>query len=288
MAGFGVTVGREVPHDLKKVRHMPKRFGSHNRAWIWGRHVVLETLRAGRWHPRELLISPRCAPPIRQEVERLARQAGLIVHELSDTQLTQRCRSEEHQGLAASLPPFPYDPFEQLLARRPMISTWLVLDRLQDSFNYGAVLRAAEGLGVGAILTGTVEQSEVNSQVVRSSAGAINYLSIAQVPRLVDAVQELKSVGYQLIAASEKARLALHEVDFRGPVAVIIGNEGQGVHPDLLAQCTISARIPLAGRVSSLNAAVAAGVVCYEIIRQRTLAGPADHRGVQVGSDDKD
>lgn len=261
---------------------MPKRFGSHNRAWIWGRHVVLETLRAGRWHPRELLISPRCAPPVREEVERLARQAGLIVHELSDAQLTQRCRSEEHQGLAAALPPFPYAPFEQLLSRRPMISTWLVLDRLQDSFNYGAVLRAAEGLGVGAILTGTVEQSEVNSQVVRSSAGAVNYLAIAQVPRLLDAVQRLRSVGYQVVAASEKAHRGLHEVDFRGPVAVIIGNEGQGIHPDLLARCTTSARIPLSGRVGSLNAAVAAGIVCYEIVRQRSFGEPTVRQNVQA------
>jgi 23S rRNA (guanosine2251-2'-O)-methyltransferase len=249
-------------------------FGSHNRSWIWGRHVVLETLRSGRWRPLALLISPRCADDVRSEVVCLVQQQGLELQETTDPQLARRCRSEDHQGLAAALPPFPYADFDDLLARQPIASTWLLLDRLQDSFNFGAVLRAALGLGVDAVVVSAAEQSDVNSQVVRSSAGAACHLPVARVERLVDAVKTLRARGCAVIAALEKAEQSVDQIDLQGPVAMVIGNEGRGIQPEVLRECSAHVRIPMTGRIGSLNAAVAAGILCYEIMRQRRLKEP--------------
>jgi 23S rRNA (guanosine2251-2'-O)-methyltransferase len=266
---------------------MARRFGSHNRSWIWGRHVVLETLRAGKWRPLELLVSPRCTEQARHELDRLARLRQVEFTVVTDDQLARRCRSDEHQGLAASLPPFPYARFDELLSSTPLLSTWLVLDRMHDSFNFGAVLRAAEGLGVKAVVIGSEEQSEVNSQVVRSSAGAVNYVPIAKVDRLADAVQALRDAGCAVVAASEKAAHPLPRVDLRGPVAVVIGNEGQGIQPAVWRLCTTVARIPMTGRIGSLNAAVAAGIVCYEIVRQRSTPNSTPPGSAAHSADDQ-
>jgi len=243
--------------------------GSHNRSWIWGRHAVLETLRAGRWRPVELLVSPRCTAELGTEVRRHADGQNVPLQETSDAMLSRRCRAEDHQGLAALMPPFPYAPFEQLLSRRPPVTAWLILDRVQDSFNFGAIVRSAHALGIDAVLTGEKEQSEVNSQVVRSSAGAVNFLPIVRVVKLTEALATLRRQGIQTVAATEKAMQAIDRVNLRDPVAVVIGNEGGGIREEILQLCSTHARVPMSGRVGSLNAAVAAGICCYEIVRQR-------------------
>jgi 23S rRNA (guanosine2251-2'-O)-methyltransferase len=257
---------------------MPRRsaraaesFGSHNRGWIWGRNVVLETLRSARWRPLLVLLSPKCGDDIRREVERSAETQNFDLQEATDDLIVKRCRAAEHQGLAASMPAFPYASLDELLERRPLPSTWLVLDRVQDSYNFGAILRAAHGLGVEAVVIGTAEQSDVNSQAVRSSAGAASHMDVARIDDLVNAVGRLIDRGIAIVAAAERATDALDQVDLTRPVAVVIGNEGRGIQPDLLRACTARVRIPLSGRVGSLNAAVAAGIFCYEIARQRRL-----------------
>lgn len=252
---------------------MPPRraatLGSHNRSWIWGRHAVLETLRAGGWRPLEVLLSPRCAAEVQSEVRRHTHRLQVPLQEASDVDLRRRCRADDHQGLAALMPPFPYVSFAELIGRKPLPTAWLVLDRVQDSFNFGAMVRAAHALGIDAVLIGDKEQSHVNSQVVRSSAGAVNFLPIVRVDDLPAAVAELRRQGIQPIAATEKGAQLIDGVNLRAPVAVVIGNEGCGIQQPLLAQCSTHVRIPMWGRVGSLNAAVAAGICCYEINRQR-------------------
>jgi 23S rRNA (guanosine2251-2'-O)-methyltransferase len=242
---------------------------SHNRQWLWGRHAVMETLRAGTWIPMELAISPRCPTEIAHEVRHWSTQHHVPCIEESDAALTKRCRSEEHQGMAARLPEFPYANFASLLASIEQYPVWLILDRIHDSHNFGAMVRSACGLGVSAVLVGEKEQSPVNRQVVQSSAGAINLLPIARAPALLMAVEQLKQRGVAIIAASEKATHDIFAVKLHSPLAIIIGNEGRGVDPALIAQCDELVRIQMAHRLGSLNAAVAAGIVCYEVLRQR-------------------
>jgi len=231
---------------------------NHNRCWIWGRNVVLETLRAGRWPMLELLIGDRADDALWDDAVRLAKQLGLEAIATDDATLTKACRSEEHQGMAARMAPFPYLTVNELLNSLPPDALLLVLDRLQDPFNFGAIVRSAATLGLNGIILGTKEQVTVNSLVARSSAGAVNHIAIASTDDLP-----------QTVAASEKAETRLSAANFRQPTVAIIGNEGRGIRPELLAQCDCSLSIPMSGPVGSLNAAVAAGILFYEMQRQR-------------------
>ncbi|MDP1799013.1 MAG: 23S rRNA (guanosine(2251)-2'-O)-methyltransferase RlmB [Planctomycetaceae bacterium] len=242
---------------------------NHNRAWLWGRHAVMETLRAGRWIPFEVAVSPRCPPEITQEVYQYTQQHSVALIKECDADLAKRCRSEEHQGIAVRLPEYPYASFDELCGT---VNVWLVLDRIHDSHNFGAMVRSAVGLGVEAVLVGETKQSAINRQVVQSSAGAVNLLPIARVANLVKAMDSLRDRGMKIVAASEKAEQTIFTADLRPPVAIIIGNEGRGVDAALLERCTLPVRIPMANQLGSLNAAVAAGIVCYEMLRQRERA----------------
>jgi 23S rRNA (guanosine2251-2'-O)-methyltransferase len=242
---------------------------NHNRCWIWGRNVVLETVGAGYWPVLELLVGNSIDGKLLDETLRMAERMQIAVAVVTEAELSRACRSTDHQGFAARMMPFPCRSLTDLLRILPANATVAVLDRLQDSFNFGAIVRCASTLGVDGIIIGNREQAEINSQVARSSAGAINHLPISQVDDLVRAVDEFRERGFQVVAASEKAETPVHEADFRGAVVVIIGNEGRGIRPELLSRCDLSVSIPMTGRVGSLNAAVAAGVLFYEIRRQR-------------------
>lgn len=231
----------------------------------------METLRAGKWIPLELAVSPRCPADLAHEVQQWAKRHHIECVEDTDAALAKRCRSDEHQGLAARLPEFPYANFDQLLKNLGACSVWLVLDRIHDSHNFGAMVRSAAGLGVDAVLVGETEQSAVNRQVVQSSAGAVNLVPIARVDSLRDALDRLRNQDVRIVAASEKAECDLFLADLRSPLAIIVGNEGRGVDPALLATCTQQVRIPMGNHLGSLNAAVAAGIVCYEALRQRSM-----------------
>ena len=242
---------------------------NHNRCWIWGRNVVLETLRAGHWPILELLVGDRANDVLWDEAARLANQHGITALAMDDATLSKACHSGDHQGMAARMAPFPYATVEQLLGQLPTDALLVVLDRLQDPFNFGAVVRSASTLGMDGIVIGQREQVEVNSLVARSSAGAVNHIAIASTDDLVRSVGIFRERGFQIVAASEKADTPLSEADFRRPTVAIIGNEGRGIRPELLAQCDHSLGIPMSGPVGSLNAAVAAGILFYEIRRQR-------------------
>lgn len=233
---------------------------------------MLETLRAGRWRPLEVALAPRCPAEIVSEVRRWVRTHEVPLIEESDAALGRRCRMDDHQGLAARMPPFPYADWEQLLTQEPLPSCWMILDRIHDSYNFGAMIRSAVGLGVEAIVVGTTHQSAVNRLVVTSSAGLINHLPVVEVCHLLTAVVALQQRGVRVIACSEKARQPLATADLSGPLAILVGNEGHGPDPALLARADQQVSIPMSPRVDSLNAAVAVGIVCYEIQRQRTAA----------------
>jgi 23S rRNA (guanosine2251-2'-O)-methyltransferase len=249
-----------------------KLLGSHNRCWVWGRNAVLETLRAGRWPILELHLSAALDRPHLQAARRLAEAGNVPIQIVADADLTRLCRSSEHQGYVARMPPYPYAAASELLALTTAQPVFVILDSIQDPYNFGAILRSADALGVQGVFVAETGQADVNSLVVRSSAGAVNHLSIAQVPNLTELARQLAARGVLLVAASEKSARDLFDSDFRQPVAVVIGNEGRGIHADLLAQCHEQVRIPQAGHVSSLNAAVAAGILFYEIRRQRMQA----------------
>ena len=193
--------------------------GSHQRCWIWGRMSVVETLRAARWPILELHLSEDLPHDELDAATRLAESLNLAVSLKSAQDLSQLCHSEEHQGYLAKMPPFPYDDADELLRKRPDRAFYVLLDAVQDPFNFGAILRSAEALGVDAVFVGTTNQVEVTSLVVRTSSGAVNHLPLAKVDDLAAWIGRLKEAGIRIIGTAPKAKRDVSRVDFRRAVA---------------------------------------------------------------------
>lgn len=243
--------------------------GNHQKCWLWGRHSVVELLRADRWHPIEIGMGADLPIAVVREVRTWAQRHHCPVESWTAHEIEDRCRASDHQGLIARMPEFPYHSVEELLATLPLTGWCVLLDGIQDPFNFGAILRSAEVLGASAAFVGGDQQCRVTAQVVRSSAGAVLHLPLARGDAAGPIARSLQSRGFQLCGASEKAAQSPSEIDFRRPTCLVIGNEGRGISPELLALCEYTVAIPQTGQVGSLNAAVAAGILCYEIGRQR-------------------
>lgn len=255
--------------DSSRRRASRDVMSNHNRCWIWGRNVVIETVKAGYWPILELVLSDSIDPKLAAQTIRLAERTGTLTRAVDDAELEKLCRTTEHQGFAARMTAFPYRQPDELLRTLSKNAAVAVLDRLQDPFNFGAIVRSASALGIDGIVIGDREQSDVNSQVVRSSAGAVNHVPLARAVDLPAAVDTWKKQGFQIVAASEKGNCSLFEAELSRRTMIVIGNEGAGIRPELLSRCDVSVSIPMSGPVGSLNAAVAAGILFYELRRQR-------------------
>jgi 23S rRNA (guanosine2251-2'-O)-methyltransferase len=259
--------------------------GSHQKCWVWGRNAVVEILRAAKWPVLELYLEESLPSGELRQAREAARQLGVAALVESSEELERRCRSAEHQGYVAKMPPFPYDDADHILECCPPQPLYVLLDSIQDPFNFGAILRSAEILGVNAVFIGESSQVGVTSLVARSSAGAVNYVPIARVPDLIQLATRLRDSGIQLAAASEKAERKAFDLDWRLATALVIGNEGTGIRPELLAACDAQIRIPQSGHVAALNAAVSAGILFYEAQRQR-MSG--EDRGLRIEDRDRE
>ncbi len=260
-----------------------RMLGNHQKSWIWGRNLVLETLRAGNWLPMDLLLSEELATDVRSEAEQLAHDQDIPFERVEPARIRQLCGTSEHQGFAAKMPEFPYANVHDLAAivqeNDPVML--LICDRIQDPFNLGAMLRSADGFGVSAVIIPDSEQVGVTSLVARTSAGAVNHVPIVQCESLTDVGEQLRDLGVSILACSEKAESNIGLCDLTRSVALVVGNEGKGVSRALLDLADSHVRIPLQGAVSSLNAAVAAAVVMYEVQRQQRSV--ASDSGGDVG-----
>lgn len=259
--------------------------GNHQKSWLHGRNAIVETLEAGRWLPNELVLSEQLAEetvrPIIDAASVLQVPFEIAPHE----RLTELCHARDHQGVIARMPPYPYLDVATVIERSPDPGLFLILDRLQDPFNFGSICRSASVFGVAGVFVAEAGQAEVNSQVARSSAGAINRLRIARDESLAATADRLKSSGVQTVATSPRAELQVDQLDCTIPTAVIIGNEGAGVSDELLERCDKLVAIPQATGFESLNAAVSTGIVLYEIHRQRTARQDAIQQDITTGGE---
>lgn len=250
-----------------------KLLGSHQKCWIWGRNAVLETLQAGRWRILDLYLSQQLAPDSLAQAQAFATRAGLVPVVEDAGVLARLCHTTEHQGYLARMTDFPYDDEARVIGALPAEPFCIVLDGIQDPYNFGAIIRSAEVFGADAVFIGESGQVGVTSMVVRSSAGAVNRVPIVRVGDLDALVGRLRASGIRIVAASEKATQGVATHDFSRGTALIMGNEGVGPRAGLLAQCDAVVKIPQVGRIGSLNVAVATGIFCYEIRRQRGSGG---------------
>ena len=261
----------------RRAKRKLRLLGNHQKCWIWGRNTVTETIAAGKWPMLELRLSDALSPADIDHWRSLASERQTPVFVEPPDVLRKLCRSGEHQGFLAKMTEFPYDTADDLLARRPPRPFYAILDSIQDPYNFGAILRSADALGVDGVIIGRDKQVGVTSLVARASAGAVNHVPLFQVVDLADFLRTLANEGIAVWIASHSAQRPAHECDFSQSSAVIIGNEGRGVREELLQLTDRRVTIPQYGRVASLNVATAASLLFYEAARQRAVSADAGH-----------
>lgn len=258
-----------MPSARSNQPQRPKPLGNHQTSWIWGRHLVQETLQARYWPVLELWLADDLPESEVAATTQLAIAAKVRVQRAARNSLVSRCRGEDHQGYAARMAEFPYHTPEYILRKPAPFPFAIALDRIQDPFNFGTMLRSAEIFGAQGVIIGTREQVGVTSQVARSSVGAVNRLPVARVPDLAEFLSSPDPQKFTVVAASEKASSVISDFDFCRPILLVVGNEGRGISDEVAAYCQAAVRIPQQGTLNSLNAAAALAIICYEARRQQ-------------------
>ena len=238
---------------------------------VYGRHPVIEALRAGHAARVYVAREARDAPVLR-ELHEAARDAGVPVQAVPRADLDRMLANRNHQGVAAAYHQHDYatlDDIQAVAERAGEPGLVLALDGVQDPGNVGSLLRSAEGAGVHGVVLPRHRAAGVTPTVVRASAGAAEHLAIAQEANLTRTLEWFKRVGYWTVGLSEDATTPYDEIDATRPLVVVVGGEGKGLGRLVGEACDYRVRLPMRGRVESLNAAVSGAILLYEIRRQR-------------------
>lgn len=242
--------------------------------YLYGHHPVCEALTAGRREIREVWLTAEGSEHRREKVVALAQQRGIGVRTVSADKLRSHVGQAVHQGIAAVAGPLPLVPFEKILAETPPASSggiWLLLDNIVDPHNLGAIIRTALCVGVKAVIIPKDRSAPPSPAVSKASAGALEHIKLCSVTNLANTIKELKKNGIWAAGLDAAAATPLYGHDLSGPLALVVGGEEKGIRPRVRQQCDFLLAIPQAGRVSSLNASVAAAVVMFEALRQQQI-----------------
>ncbi|MHB8927293.1 MAG: 23S rRNA (guanosine(2251)-2'-O)-methyltransferase RlmB [Bacillota bacterium] len=241
---------------------------------IEGRNPVLEALRAGRAIDR-LLVAEGTSPGFVDKLAALARERGVRVEFVGRAHLEGLARSRAHQGVVAFAPAREYAGVEDVLARAGGGGAALVvaLDGVEDPQNLGAIIRSCDAAGAHGVVLTERRSAPLGPGAVKASAGAVEHVPVARVVNLVRTLETLKEVGLWVYGADGQGDRVYHEVDLTGPAVIVIGGEGHGLSRLVKERCDFLIRIPMFGKVNSLNASAAAAVILFEARRQRGAAG---------------
>ncbi len=234
---------------------------------VFGIQSVLETLRSGKEIERLLIQKDQTFP----EIQQLAVELGAPMSRVPPEKLDRLTR-KNHQGVVCFISPVRYVPIHNVLTQvfeDGQTPLFLMLDRITDVRNFGAIARTAECAGTQALLVPFKGGSQINSDAMKTSSGALNYLPVSREGSILDTLHYLKDSGLQVVACTEKGDDSLYKVDFKLPTVIIMGSEEDGIAESLLKLADRKVRIPLAGKVESLNVSAAAAIVLYEAVRQR-------------------
>ena len=237
---------------------------------IEGRNAVLEAFRAGKTIDKVFLMDGCQDGPIKS-ILREAKKTDAIIQFVTKERLDQLSDSQKHQGVIAFAAAYEYAQVDELLdiAKKKGEAPFLILlDNIEDPHNLGAILRTANVVGAHGVIIPKRRASGLTATVAKTSAGAINYTPVAKVTNLTKTIQELKEKGMWFVCA-DMAGTSMYKLDLKGPIGLVIGNEGDGVSKLVKENCDFIASIPVKGEINSLNASVATGVLAYEILRQR-------------------
>ena len=241
-----------------------------NEFTIEGRNAVIEAFRSGRTIDK-LYVLDGCKDGPIMTIKREAAKQGSQIKYVAKERLDQMSETGRHQGVIASAAAYAYAEVDEILQRAkekgeaPLV---LLLDGIEDPHNLGAIIRTANQAGAHGVIIPKNRAVGLTATVAKASAGALNYTPVAKVTNLGQTIEELKKEGLWFVCADMDGT-PMYELDLKGPIGLVIGAEGSGVSRLVKERCDMCAQIPMRGDIDSLNASVAAGVLAYEIVRQR-------------------
>lgn len=239
---------------------------------IEGRNAVLEAFHSGKCVDKLFILDGCQDGPVRT-IAREARKTDTIINYVTKERLDQLSETRAHQGVIAQVAAYEYSTVDEILARAeekgepPFL---VLLDNVEDPHNLGAIIRTANLAGAHGVIIPKRRAVGLTSTVAKTSAGAINYTPVAKVTNIAKTIEELKEKGIWFVCADMGGE-TMYDLDLTGPMGLVIGNEGEGVSRLVREACDFTASIPMKGDIDSLNASVAAGVLAYEIVRQRLV-----------------
>jgi len=251
-------------HTMRKIH------SSEHEIWISGVNPVREALRGGQIAAHQLVLSRSDSRG--QEIEELAAKRGIPVARSDRNRLKELAGHEHHQGVVLRISEFPYSELEIML-EKPLVDRepLIILDGIQDPQNLGAILRSACFLGVKGVLIPKDRSARVSGSAIKTAAGATAYVPVALVTNVARTLKQLKSAGYWVAGLEVRGDKNLYEPDLTVPLCLVIGNEQKGIRPLVRSECDLVVQIPAIGPLDSLNAASAATVALYEVLRQRAV-----------------
>ncbi len=236
-----------------------------------GKNPVLEALRSGR-EMNKVWIAEGVKKAGIAELLQLAREAGIIVQFVPKNKVEQLTDGANHQGIAASVAAYRYADIDELFESASLRNEdpfFLILDELEDPHNLGSILRTADATGVHGVIIPKRRAVGLTSVVAKTSTGAIEHIPVVRVTNLAQTVDDLKKRGVWIAGTDAKGSADYRQMDAKLPLAVIIGSEGKGVSRLLKEKCDFLYHMPMVGKVTSLNASVAAALLMYEVLRNR-------------------
>lgn len=259
-------------NDYKKAKSIDKDDELQEREdIIIGRNAVIETLKGDRTIETLYISNNKLEGSIKTIVG-IAKEKKILIKEVDKKKLDSMCDGETHQGVIAKITPYRYSEVSDILSlakERGEAPFIVILDEIEDPHNLGSIVRTAELCGVHGIIIPKRRSASVSTTVYKSSVGAIEHIKIAKVTNINAVIEELKQEGIWVYGADIRATEYSYQVDFSGPCAIIIGNEGRGISKLTVQKCDKLIKIPMVGKINSLNASVAGGIIMYEVLKGR-------------------
>ena len=238
---------------------------------VEGRNAVLELLESNK-DINKIYVAKGEKHGSINKIITMAKNKKIVIVEKDRRQLNEMAQTQNHQGVIATVPPFEYCEIEDILeeAKRKNEDPFvLLLDGIEDPHNLGAIIRTAETAGVHGVIIPKRRAAAVNSTVSKVSAGAAEYMKVARVNNITDAIQKLKEAGLWICGTDMETNTYYYNQDLTGPLGIVIGSEGNGMGNKVKNNCDFIVKIPMLGKITSLNASVSAGIVVYEAVKQR-------------------
>ena len=242
----------------------------YNESMIEGRNAVLEAYRSGKCVDKIYVLDGCQDGPI-LTIKREAKKAGTLIKYVDKSLLDNMSETGKHQGVIAVTAAYDYADVDDILrdakekGEDPFV---VILDNIEDPHNLGAIIRRAHQAGAHGVIIPKNRAVGLTATVARTSAGALNYIPVAKVTNISKTIEDLKKEGLWFVCADMDGE-TMYNLNLKGPIGVVIGSEGEGVSRLVKEKCDFIASIPMKGQIDSLNASVAAGILCFEIVRQR-------------------